>query len=67
MTNILLFLIEDISSVFAEIQLIDIKMMLGRITPVSIIIRYDVIWRVELDGKMNSRCLIGLETTLFGG
>ncbi|MFS8029481.1 hypothetical protein Hanom_Chr16g01522841 [Helianthus anomalus] len=36
-------------------------MMLGRITPVSVIIRYDIIWRIELDGKMNFRCLIGLE------
>ncbi|MFS8023080.1 hypothetical protein Hanom_Chr16g01447291 [Helianthus anomalus] len=36
-------------------------MMLGRITPVYVIIRYDIIWRIELDGKMNSRCLIGLE------
>ncbi|MFS8021862.1 hypothetical protein Hanom_Chr16g01432451 [Helianthus anomalus] len=36
-------------------------MMLGRITPVSVIIRYDIIWRIELDGKMNFRCLIGIE------
>ncbi|MFS7969290.1 hypothetical protein Hanom_Chr09g00807431 [Helianthus anomalus] len=36
-------------------------MMLVMITPVSVIIRYDIIWRIDLDGKMNSRCLIGLE------
>ncbi|MFS7936922.1 hypothetical protein Hanom_Chr05g00421431 [Helianthus anomalus] len=36
-------------------------MMFGRITPVSVIIRYDIIWRIELDGKMNTRCLISLE------